>query len=88
MPLRFLFYGTVFHFDADGRLRTAQIPWEAEADFTLPAHRWHELRERYFGDQTWVQLDNGTFDRLQAYRTHQVYPSWDSTIDSLLADVY
>lgn len=87
VPLRFMFYGTVFFVDGEGRLRTAQIPWEAEAEFMLPARQWHELRERFFGDRTWVPLDNDTFDRLQAYRTRQAYPSWNSTVDALLGEV-
>lgn len=85
VPLRFMFNGSVFYPDAMGRLQTAQIPWEAEADFTMPAVRWHELRQRYFGDQAWLGLGTDSFDRLKSYRTRYAYPSWDSAIDALLS---
>ncbi|GDY28426.1 DUF6084 family protein [Gandjariella thermophila] len=83
LPLRFLFSGTVFY-HADGRLRAAQVPWDAEAAFALPAERWHRLRARYFGDRRWLPLPLDSFDRLHAYRAEHAYPSWDATIDALL----
>lgn len=84
VPLRFLFSGTMFYLDGAGRLRTAQIPWEAEADFTLPAGTWHRTRERYFGDDGWLRLPRETYDRLAAYRARRAFPSWQTAIDSLL----
>jgi hypothetical protein len=83
VPLRFLFSGTVFY-QADGQLRAAQVPWDAEASFPLPAECWHRLRARYFGDHRWLRLPVDSLDRLHAYRAEHAYPSWEATIDALL----
>jgi hypothetical protein len=85
VPLRFLFSGTMFY-QADGGLRAAQVPWEAEASFRMPAETWHRLRERYFGASRWLRLSEASFDRLHSYRAGRAYPSWDATIDALLTE--
>ena len=59
VPLLFLFSGTVFYSDADGRLQIQQISWEKEAAWRmpiggvarndgspLPEHRFHVARTR------------------------------------------
>ncbi|WP_007024151.1 DUF6084 family protein [Saccharomonospora iraqiensis] len=83
VPLRLLFGGTVFH-ARDGRLATAQLPADSEAHHRMPAARWHELRERYFGGHRWLRLDRETHDRLHDYRVRQACPSPQAAIEELL----
>jgi len=84
VPLDFLFNGTVFFQGTDGRLRTAQISWAEDAAYRLPADLWHGLIDRYFAGSPWLRLSRETHDRLDAYRTRQVFGTWDDTINSLL----
>jgi hypothetical protein len=85
VPLDFLFSGTVFHTDAQGLLRTAQISWAKEADWALPAELWHTLTERYFGGTAWLRISRDAHDRLSAYRARHAHTDWDDTLDALLA---
>lgn len=85
VPLRFLFNGTVFY-ESEGRLRTAQIPWEGEAMYRIPADTWHLLRKRYFGAHSWLRLDGDVANRLRAYQTAGAYPSAEAAITALLAE--
>lgn len=85
VPLRFLFAGTVFY-ESDGRLRTAQIPWEGEAMYRIPADSWHRLRERYFGPYSWIRLGDEVANRLRAYQTTGAHPTAEAAIAALLAE--
>ena len=51
IPLCFLFSGTIFYEAGDGALQVAQIPWEKEADFRLPAATWHGLMDHVLSQQ-------------------------------------
>jgi hypothetical protein len=84
VPLRFFFNGTVFH-ESRGRLHTAQIPWEGEAAYRMPAETWHRLREAYFGRDHWLRIDSAVADRLHEYQTTGAFPTPEAAIDALLA---
>lgn len=84
VPLDFLFSGTVFHTGPDGSLRTAQISWNKDTTYRLPAQLWHGLIDRYYAGSTWLRLSKDTHDRLSAYRARGVLPDWDETVRSLL----
>jgi len=84
IPLCFLFSGTIFH-DNGERLQIAQVPWDKEAYFRLPAENWKALMERYYPNTAWLNLRKDVFDRLLAYKTHLGLPSWEHTLDQLLA---
>ena len=43
LPLCFLFSGTIFYEADDGALQIAQISWEKECDFRLPASAWRAM---------------------------------------------
>ncbi len=86
VPLDLLFNGTIFHTDAEGRLRTAQIPWTAEAACRLPAALWHDLTERYFGGTAWLRVSREVYDRLGAHRARRCLTGWDETVEELLAE--
>ncbi len=84
VPLELLFNGTVFHTAVDGRLSTAQLPWDTETACRLPAAHWRELTARYFGPGSWVRLSSETGDRLGAYRTVHGLVDADRTVAALL----
>ncbi|MDH2390836.1 DUF6084 family protein [Streptomyces sp. HNM0663] len=89
VPLGFLFNGTVFYqapgpVPAPNMLRTAHIPWSAEASCRLPAGLWPRLVERYHGTDPWLRLPRETCDRLDAYRAHHALGSTDDAVRALL----
>ena len=84
VPLEFLFSGSVFYADRDGRLQTTRITWESDAEFALPVATWKRAIERHFPGAAWLRLDRESFDRLHAYRTRNAMPSWEAAIESLL----
>jgi Family of unknown function (DUF6084) len=84
VPLELLFSGTVFHADADGRLRVSRISWEQEATCALPVRVWREAIDRHFPDSAWIRLDRASFDRLSAFRAQHALTSWEAVVDELL----
>jgi len=82
VPLELLFSGTIFY--GDGFLRTAQIPWDREAEYRLPVHVWRETMETYFPNSAWLRLHRDVFDRLVAYKAARALPSWDAVASDLL----
>lgn len=84
VPLELLFGGTLFYAGPDGRLQTARISWDREAEYRMPARVWHETMERAFTGTAWVRLRRDTFDRLQAYKSRGALTSVDAAIDQLL----
>jgi hypothetical protein len=86
IPLQLLFSGTVFYAGADGRLQTAQIPWEHEAAFDLPVAVWKQAIEHHFPGTAWMRLRRDIFDRLYAYKAQRSLPTWEAAIEQLLED--
>ena len=87
VPLEFLFSGALFYTAADGRLQTARISWEAEAEYRLPVAVWKETMERHFPGTAWLRVDKATFDRLCTYRSTRALPTWAAVFDELLPAV-
>ena len=85
IPLCFLFSGTIFHQAGDGSLQVAPISWERASDFRLGVALWREMIDRYYPNTAWLQLDKEVFQRLLAYRTRHGLPSWERTLENLLA---
>jgi hypothetical protein len=85
IPLCFLFSGTIFHQTAEDVLQVAQISWEKEAYFRLPAATWRALMDIYYPNCAWLCLRKDAFDALNQYRSRQNLPSWEQTIERLLA---
>jgi hypothetical protein len=85
MPLRFLFSGTIFYQNAEGFLQVAQVPWEKEAAFPLPSAIWRELTDLYYPNCSWLCLRKDVFAALDEYRSRHNLPTWEQTIQSLLA---
>jgi hypothetical protein len=86
VPLELLFGGTLFYAGEDGRLQTARIAWDREAEYRMPAAVWRETMDRCFPGAAWVRLRRETFDRLQAHKARHAHTSWDETLDSLLGE--
>ena len=84
VPLEFLFSGTVFYAAEGGRLQTARISWEKEAEFRLPVRLWREMMDRYFPNSAWIRLHKDAFDRLYDYKVRKGLPTWEATMEALL----
>lgn len=85
VPLCLLFSGTVFHRTPDGGLQAGPIPWDREAAFRLPVRVWKDMMEQYYPNSVWLCLPRNVFDRLYAYKRSRVLPTWEQTLDTLLA---
>jgi hypothetical protein len=84
VPLEFLFSGTVFYSAADGRLQTARLSWELEAEYRLPVAVWRETIDHHFRGTAWLRLDRESHDRLVAYKSRRALPTWSAVLDELL----
>ncbi len=85
IPLCFLFSGTIFYEADDDALQVAQISWEKEADFRLPASTWRAMMDQHYPNTAWLTLHKDVFDRLALYRSRRGIPSWDGALERLLS---
>ncbi len=85
IPLCFLFSGTIFYRSDEETLQAAQISWEKEAYFRLPAATWKELIDLHYPNCAWLCLRKDVFDALNQYRSHQGLPTWEQTLERLLS---
>jgi hypothetical protein len=83
-PLLMLFSGTVFYAGDEG-LQVAQVPWDREARFRLPAATWREVMDLYFPGTSWLRLRAETIDELARYKNREALPTWDDVVERLLA---
>lgn len=84
VPVSILFSGTIFYAAPDGALQVAQIPWDREARFRLPAATWSAAIELHYPDSVWIRLPRETFDRLYRFKGAHGLAAWQQTIDRLL----
>jgi hypothetical protein len=84
VPLLLLFSGTVFGM-TDGRLQAQQVPWTKEAAYRLPISIWREAVDAHFPNSAWIKMSRQTLDELQRFKTRTALPTWDATIQALLA---
>ena len=84
VPLEFLFSGTVFYAAEGGRLQTARISWEKEAEFRLPVRLWKEMMDHYFPNSAWIRLHRDAFDQLYDYKIRMGLLTWEATVEALL----
>jgi hypothetical protein len=84
VPLEFLFSGTVFYSADDGRLQTARLSWELEAEYRLPVAVWRETMDHHFPGTAWLRLDRESHDRLVAYKSRRALPTWAAALDELM----
>jgi hypothetical protein len=84
VPLLLLFSGTVFS-TVDGRMSVEQVPWSKEAEFALPVAVWRDLVDTHFPNTSWIRVSRPTLDALLEFKSRNALPTWDSTIETLLA---
>ena len=85
IPLCFLFSGTVFYESEERGLQVAQVPWDREAYFRLPAATWKALMDVYYPRGAWLCLRKDVFDRLSEYKSRHCLPTWEQAVEQLLA---
>lgn len=84
VPLCFQFSGTVFYALPEGTLQIAQIDWNNEARYRLPALVWREMMDHYYPNSAWLRLGRDAFERLYAYKRQHGLATWEAAIEQLL----
>ncbi len=87
VPINLLFSGTVFYESGEGALQVEQIPWDREARYRLPVRVWQQMMEIYYPNSAWLCLRRDAFDRLSQYKQQNGIPTWEQTVESLVAGV-
>jgi hypothetical protein len=85
LPLCFLFSGTIFYEGPGGALQVAQVPWDREANFRLPAATWQALTDLYYPNSAWLCLRKDVLDRLTRYRGREGLATWEQALERLLS---
>jgi len=85
VPLLLLFSGTLFTMSG-GRIQAGQVPWSKEAAYRLPVSLWREAVDAHFPNCAWIRMSRPVMDELLRYKSRRALPTWDSTIESLLAE--
>lgn len=81
IPILALFSGTVFR-HGDAGFEVAQVPWECESRYMLPASVWRDVMNAHFPNSAWIRIRKDLFDELYAYKAARALHTWD---DALLA---
>jgi hypothetical protein len=84
IPLCFQFSGTMFYASSNGSLQIAQIGWDQETRFRLPATVWHEMMDLYYPNSAWLRLDRSVFERLYEHKRRHGFATWEHTVEDLL----
>jgi uncharacterized protein DUF6084 len=84
VPLLFLFSGTVFYADPNGRLQIQQISWEKEAAWRMPISAWGEMMDHHYPNTVFMWLERGVFDRLYEFKRKQGLATWEQAMERLL----
>jgi hypothetical protein len=82
-PLTLLFSGTAFR--GPGGFSVQPVPWDREAPCLLPARVWREMFDQHFPGCGWIRLPHDTMAALTAFRSRHALPSWQQTLEALLA---
>ena len=84
IPLILLFSGTVFVATEAG-FSVELVPWSAEATYRMPVATWRELVDAHFPGRAWLPCGRDTLDALSAFKARHALPTWDATLNALLA---
>lgn len=84
VALLLLFSGTVFVQRETG-FAVEQVPWTAESTYPLPVTTWREMVDQNFPNSGWLRLGRETIDELGRFKTRHSLPTWDSTVQALIA---
>lgn len=85
VPLNFLFSGSIFYRDGDGRLQIEQIPWSKECAYRLPVGTWRAMMEHYYPQSMWLCLHREAFEELDGYRRRLGLPTFERALEALLS---
>jgi hypothetical protein len=85
VPLCLLFSGTVFYLTDEDALQVSPIPLDKQADFRLPVSAWKELMDLYYPNTLWLGVPKDLFQRLSRYKSRRGLPTWERTLEQLLA---
>jgi len=85
VPLCFMFSGTVFYADHRGTVQVAPISWNKEARFRLPLQIWKDMMDLYYPNSAWLCLRKDVFEQLQDYKIKHGIPTWEETIERIMA---
>ena len=85
IPLLLLFSGTVFVAQGDG-FSVELVPWSAEASYRMPVSVWRDLVDIHFPNSAWLRCSRQTLDELSAFKARRALPTWDATLQALLAE--
>ena len=85
IPLLLLFSGTVFVASGEG-FSVELVPWSAEASFRMPVSVWRELVDNHFPNSGWLRCSRETLDELSEFKAKRALPTWDATLQALLAE--
>lgn len=86
VPLLLLFSGTVFA-TVEHRLQVQQVPWSREISCGLPVSVWREAVDAHFPDRAWITMSRATLDELARFKALRALPTWDATVQALLAAI-
>lgn len=86
VALELQFEGMMFWSTADGRLQSAPVPSDSEAQVVMPLSVWRDALRAAYGDCAWVRLRRDVFGALQAERSRRGLTSWEHTISALLEE--
>jgi hypothetical protein len=84
LPLCFQFSGTIFYPNPDGALQIAQINWDKETKFRLPAKVWRDMMDHYYPNSAWLRLRRDVFERLYEYKRRHGLATWEQALENLL----
>ncbi|MGJ0426383.1 DUF6084 family protein [Methylocystis sp.] len=84
VPLNFLFSGSIFYRDSEGRLQIEQVDWSKECAYRLPLGAWRDMMEHYYPQSMWLCLHRDAFDDLDRYRRRQGLPTFERALQALL----
>jgi Family of unknown function (DUF6084) len=85
IPLLLLFSGTVFVATGDG-FSVELVPWSSEAPYRMPVSVWRDLVDAHFPNSAWLRCSRETLDQLSAFKAKHALPTWDATLNALLAE--
>jgi hypothetical protein len=84
IALLLLYSGTAFLKHGNG-FSVEQVPWSAESSYRLPVATWREMVDRDFPNSGWIRCSRETIDALGRFKSRHALPTWDATIEALLA---
>ena len=85
-PLRFHFNGTVIYEAAAGEMQMVQLPWDRSTRFAMPIAVWRRMIDAHYPYRAWVPIHADTLGRLRRLKAERGLPTFDATIDALLAE--